>query len=131
MVLLAVVAGLAGSRMAANMDGPKLKATTAELAATLERAHSQAIVRNAPVSFRVDVDAPSFGIAGEGVHAVPDRVTLDLFTAIIDDMAGNVGEIRFFPDGSSTGGEVTLTGGDRHRYVQVDWLTGRVAVYEE
>jgi general secretion pathway protein H len=47
------------------------------------------------------------------------------------DECANVGEIRFFPDGSSTGGEITLAGGNAHRYVQVDWLTGRVAVYED
>ena len=41
------------------------------------------------------------------------------------------GWICFFPDGSSTGGEVTLASSKALRYVQVDWLTGRVAVYED
>lgn len=131
MVLLAIVAGLAASRMATSMDLPVLKATTTELQAVFERAHSQAIARNAPVSVRVDVEMPSFGISGERLHAVPDRLTIALFTAITDEATGAAGEIRFFPDGSSTGGEVTLTGGEQHRYVQVDWLTGRVAAYEE
>jgi general secretion pathway protein H len=131
LVLLAILAGFAGSRMMSGMDRPALQATTDELAALLRRARSEAIVNNAAVAVRVDVEAPSFGIPGQRVYAVPDRLKLTLFTAVTDETPSNVGEIRFFPDGSSTGGEITLTGSNAHRYVQVDWLTGRVAVYED
>jgi general secretion pathway protein H len=131
LVLLAILAGFAGSRMMSGMDRPALQATTDELAALLRRARSEAIVNNAAVAVRVDVDAPSFGIPGQRVYAVPERLKLTLFTAVTDETPSNVGEIRFFPDGSSTGGEITLTGSNAHRYVQVDWLTGRVAVYED
>jgi general secretion pathway protein H len=79
----------------------------------------------------VDVDAPSFGIAGERTYSVPDRLKMTLFSAVTDELPSNMGEIRFFPDGSSTGGEVTLASSKALRYVQVDWLTGRVAVYED
>ena len=41
---------------------------------------------------------------------------------------GNRGRIRFFPDGSSTGGRVTLTSDERLYHVDVDWLTGQVRV---
>jgi general secretion pathway protein H len=131
LVLLAILAGFAGSRMMGGMDRPALQAASGELAALLRRARSEAIVNNAPVAVRVDVDAPSFGIPGQRVYAVPERLKVTLFTAVTDEVPSNVGEIRFFPDGSSTGGEVTLAGGNAHRYVQVDWLTGRVAVYED
>lgn len=131
LLLLAVLAGFAGSRIMVGMEGTALQASTSELAATLRRARSEAIVRNAPVSVLVDVDASSFGIPGERVYAVPDRLKLTLFAAVTDELPSNLGEIRFFPDGSSTGGEVTLASGNAQRYVQVDWLSGRVAVYEE
>jgi general secretion pathway protein H len=113
-----------------GMEGTALQASTSELAAILRRARSEAIVRNAPVSVLVDVDAPSFGIPGERVYPVPDRLELTLFAAVTDELPSHLGEIRFFPDGSSTGGEVTLASGNAQRYVQVDWLSGRVAVYE-
>jgi general secretion pathway protein H len=130
LLLLAVLAGYAGSRIMVGMEGTALQASTSELAAILRRARSEAIVRNAPVSVLVDVDAPSFGIPGERIYAVPDRLKLTLFAAVTDELPSNLGEIRFFPDGSSTGGEVTLASGNAQRYVQVDWLSGRVAVYE-
>ena len=40
------------------------------------------------------------------------------------------GAIRFFPDGGSNGGRLTLAAGERKFNVDVDWLTGRVAILE-
>ena len=40
----------------------------------------------------------------------------------------DVGSIRFFGDGSSTGGSVTILQGERRSDVTVDWLTGRVSL---
>ena len=34
------------------------------------------------------------------------------------------GSIRFYPDGSSTGGRITVAAGERKYLVDVDWLTG-------
>jgi general secretion pathway protein H len=39
-------------------------------------------------------------------------------------------EIRFFPDGTSTGGRLTLALGERQEHVVVDWLTGAVSITE-
>ena len=38
--------------------------------------------------------------------------------------------ITFYPDGSSTGGRVTLRDEDNGYVVDVDWLTGRIDVRE-
>ena len=58
------------------------------------------------------------------------RLELKLYTAqseIVDDRRG---AIRFYPDGSSTGGRVTVAAGERRLLVDVDWLTGRVSIKE-
>ena len=39
----------------------------------------------------------------------------------------NAGGIRFFPDGSSTGGSVLLSVDERKWYVTVGWLTGEIS----
>lgn len=80
---------------------------------------------------RVDVGAPSFGIPGLRTYKVPDRLKVTLFTAVTDRTTTDAGEIRFFSDGSSTGGEVTFSGDVAREYVQIDWLTGRVVVYDD
>ena len=41
------------------------------------------------------------------------------------------GSIRFYPDGSSTGGRVTLSNPSLTIHVDVAWLTGRVKQFEQ
>ena len=63
-------------------------------------------------------------------HALPKQIELKLFTAQSDLVSDKVGAIRFFPDGGSNGGRVTLAAGERKFNVDVDWLTGRVAILD-
>jgi len=64
------------------------------------------------------------------VHKLAQELELKLFTAQSDLINDNVGAIRFFPDGGSNGGRITLASGERKFNVDVDWLTGRVAILE-
>ena len=57
-------------------------------------------------------------------------VELKLFTAQSDLVSDKVGAIRFFPDGGSNGGRVTLAAGERKFDIDIDWLTGRVAILD-
>jgi general secretion pathway protein H len=43
-------------------------------------------------------------------------------------VGGAAADIRFLPDGSSTGGRVELKDGRRRMRIGVDWLNGRVSV---
>jgi len=62
------------------------------------------------------------------VYTLPSRLDLSLFTAQSELVRDQTGSIRFFPDGSSTGGRVTLAAGDSKLAVDVDWVTGRVTL---
>jgi hypothetical protein len=73
-------------------------------------------------TFRVDRDPR--------VHALPRDVEMKLFTAQSDLVSETVGAIRFFPDGGSNGGRVTIAAGERKFDVDIDWLTGRVAILD-
>jgi general secretion pathway protein H len=53
---------------------------------------------------------------------------LKLLTAQTEVESDHRGSIRFYPDGSSTGGRITVSSGERQYLVDVDWLTGRVAI---
>ena len=63
-------------------------------------------------------------------HALPRGVELKLFTAQKDLVDDKVGSIRFYPDGGSNGGRITVGSGERKYEVDVDWLTGRVAILD-
>jgi general secretion pathway protein H len=55
---------------------------------------------------------------------------LSLTTATSEQLDDVRGRIRFFPDGTSTGGRVTISRDDRKFDITVDWLTGLVAISE-
>ncbi len=111
--------------------GIGLKAAARDVAAGLKRAQSRAIARNREVAFVLDLNAHHFGVGGEPeTRPLPSDVGLRLYTARSELVDSATGAIRFYPDGSSTGGEVSLSAGSQEYHVAVDWLTGRVRVRE-
>ncbi len=59
---------------------------------------------------------------------LPANLSIELLTISGENRGASVGDIRFNPDGSSTGGRIALADGKRRVAVGVDWLTGRVSV---
>lgn len=81
--------------------------------------------------FAVDIAHALYRPAGAAAQPLPPGTRLALLTQRTETVSAAVGDIRFFPDGSSTGGGVTLSrGGDRFD-VLVNWLTGGVSVHEQ
>jgi general secretion pathway protein H len=107
-----------------------LRGAAAELASGLREARSEAILRNRPVSLDLDLAGRRFQIGAGPVRQLPPALTLALLTVTGERRDGNIGGIRFNPDGSSTGGRISIGDGKRALAVGVDWLTGRVSVAE-
>jgi general secretion pathway protein H len=59
---------------------------------------------------------------------LPTNLSIELLTITGEGRGANIADIRFNPDGSSTGGRIVLAEGTRRTAVGVDWLTGRVSV---
>ena len=115
---------------AGGVSGAELKSAARAVAAGLRDARGTAIARQEPAALTLDVEKRSMEVSGSRPRALPQRLDLKLYTAqseIVDDKRG---AIRFYPDGSSTGGRVTLASGERKLLVDVDWLTGRVSIKE-
>jgi general secretion pathway protein H len=58
---------------------------------------------------------------------LPDSVALEL-TVDVRDTDGKRGTILFYPDGSSSGGEVRLTRNGRALEITTAWLNGYVTI---
>ncbi|CAG0965714.1 hypothetical protein BURK1_00955 [Burkholderiales bacterium] len=109
----------------------ELKSAARQLAAGLRLARSEAIAQRRETLVMLDLEKRTFRVAGDARDiALPDKVDLKLFTAQSDLVDERQGAIRFFPDGGSNGGRVTVSSGERKFEVDVDWLTGRVAILE-
>jgi general secretion pathway protein H len=109
----------------------EMKSAARSLASGLRQTRNHALADNRPAILVMDVAKREFQLPGEArVRRLPKQIDIALFTARSETLSEERGAIRFFPDGSSTGGRITLSS-ERLRYlVDVDWLTGRVRVLE-
>lgn len=106
-----------------------LQSASQELAGVLRRARGQALAQNIETAVFLDLKARRFGMEGGGeTWDLPENTEVQFLTALEELSSDSRGVIRFFPDGSSTGGGVTLRSGNRTNTVQVRWLTGQVSV---
>jgi general secretion pathway protein H len=131
LVLMGLIAALTIPTFSGGVSTTELKSAAREVAAGLRLARGQAIAQKAEAALELDVAARSFRVPPDTrLHALPAGIDLKLFTAQRDLVNDKIGAIRFFPDGGSNGGRITLAAGERKYDVDVDWLTGRVAILE-
>ena len=108
----------------------QLKAAARELAAGLKGAREHAVISGEESVMRLDLDERIYFIKDAGRKlALPGETDLTLITADSEQSAEKIGAIRFFPDGSSTGGQIKLHHRQLDYLVDVNWLTGRVRTY--
>jgi len=109
-------------------SGLGLKGTAAELASGLRLARSEAIVSNRSVVLGLDLIGHRYRVGTGAERRLPGNVSIELLTIAGERQGASAGDIRFNPDGSSTGGRIALADGRQRLAVGVDWLTGRISV---
>ena len=93
----------------------------------LKAARLHAARTGRPVDFVFDVEARNYGIRGKALREIPERLQVSTVVATSDVFPDELATIRFYPDGSSTGGSLQLmrSSGQGVR-LRVDRLLGRV-----
>lgn len=106
--------------------GARVRAAARELVAGLREARSEAILRNREVVVTLDLETRSYQLSsGQRRRALPSDIEVSLIAAEIERLSERAANIRFFPDGSSTGGQIRLSKSGQLYEVTVPWLTGR------
>ncbi len=129
LALAGLLIGLVPPLIAAAFPGVQLKAAVRSTAAGLRLAREEAIRGGRDVAFLMDVDGRRYQVEGDRrTVSLPSGLDLKLEGARSEMRDDRVGGVRFYPDGSSTGGRVLISR-DGHGYqVGVTWLTGRIAI---
>jgi general secretion pathway protein H len=131
LAILALISAMAIPRMLSGPSTTELRSAARQVAAGLRFARSEAVAKRQEARLVLDLEHQSFEVDGDTqVRALPRGVGVKLFTAQSDLVSDKIGAIRFFPDGGSNGGRVTVFAGERKYDVDVDWLTGRVAILD-
>ena len=131
LAIMAIVAGFVIPMFGGPVSTSELRSAARQLAAGLRLAQSEAVSQRRQTFLVLDVAGKRFKVDNDPQeHKLPSKIELKLFTAQNDLVSESVGSIRFFPDGGSNGGRITVASGDRKFDVDIDWLTGRVAILD-
>ena len=131
LVVLSILAGIAvlATPVLSGLSGPRLDRHAATVGEVLRAARSRAIGENREVVVAIDTAAGIISDAtGSERLRLPPGIEIGLVTAGAERIGAATGGIRFYPDGSATGGAVTLAREGLGAIVEVDWFDGSVEV---
>ncbi len=130
MVMIAVLATLASSRMFKSLEKAKIKAVGKDLVSALRYTRGQAVIKHADKTISFNVEQKTYQAPNKKVVKIPQEVEMYVYTADSEIADDTTGKIRFFSDGSSTGGYVKIVYGKRIQKINVNWLTGEIRMVE-
>lgn len=131
MVIAALVLGLVATSISRNISGAEMRSAANKLAASLRYTRTRAILDKQEHVFLVDTEHQSYQAPKREPVVLPEGMQIALTTARSELTAENVGGIRFYPDGGSTGGFVELDANGRIYRVDVAWLTGEASIHRD
>lgn len=128
LVILGLGMALLTTRGPLRSTALDLRAATGEITQALRLARARAIATDRQVIVALDPAGNAFRVGSSPAQTLPKGVVLEA-TAVQGPAVG-IAAFSFAPDGSASGGRISLTAGGRRAIVGVDWLTGRVSVGE-
>lgn len=152
LALMATVFALFAGALVSALPGQQLRDATNRLAAEMRATRARAVATGVDQSFVIDTRArtwrsgasdalgdpsavlpdtkpganPDGGVRRQG--ELDEALALGATVAREEQPGPGLAAIRFFADGSSTGGRVVVRRGDAAWRVDVNWLTGAVRV---
>jgi general secretion pathway protein H len=131
LAIMGIIAGITIPMFGSGVPSSELRATARQLAAGMRSARSEALSQHREALVSIDLANRAFKVDQDPrIYKFNPRIDVKLYTAQNDIVNETTGAIRFFPDGGSNGGRVTIAAGERKYMVDVEWLTGRVAILE-
>ncbi|NWA84389.1 prepilin-type N-terminal cleavage/methylation domain-containing protein [Pseudomonas sp. D2002] len=120
-LLIGVAAGLLGLGVRQGLQVAKERRAVGQLVDALRTTRAGAVINGAAARTEFDLNKMTFQAPGRAQQSWPPELHVTLHTA---EQSGSA--IEFYPDGSSTGGNLLLANGARRWRIDVGWLTGSV-----
>jgi general secretion pathway protein H len=122
--------GAVAVNMSAGNDSMTLKAAARDLASGLRFVRSQAMISHTQATLDFDLSENSYTLTGQNkLYHVDENIDVTISTAK-EDLNDGVAKLRFFPDGSSIGGRITIEKNHHTQEININWLTGHVSIEE-
>jgi general secretion pathway protein H len=128
MTVAALLLTVVGPRLADTVAHATLRASASRVASALRETRWEAMRTSTALAFEINASGQGYTAAGRAM-ALPSSQTISL--SRYNQSAIDQGpQIEFLPDGSSSGGILTIAAGKDHIDVSIDWLSGRVTSSE-
>ncbi|MEO8802840.1 MAG: GspH/FimT family pseudopilin [Rudaea sp.] len=125
-VLIGIALSVVSLSFSKSMSNARVQAASRDLVAALRYTRGQAIVKGKQAALDLDMQNNTYQAPGKSLVKLPKEMHMTLLTAETEQTGATSGRIRFFPDGASTGGHISVFMGNREWRINVSWLTGRV-----
>jgi general secretion pathway protein H len=122
--ILALATAVAMPILTRPSDGVRIRSTGRDLVNAMRLTRAMAIARNAEIALSIDVDKRTFTSPAIRVQSFGPDMVAEITFAEPERTTRSTGGFRFFPDGSSSGGDVRLRLRGREAKICVNWLTG-------
>jgi general secretion pathway protein H len=124
LAILGLVAALTLPTLRRPPDMLRLEAATRTLMSALRFSRVEAIARNDDVIVTMHVDRRILESSTGSAIQIDQDISVEMIFAAAERRRSAAGAIRFFPDGTSSGGDIILTLNKRRARISVNWLTG-------
>lgn len=132
LVIIGLVLAVLPPLLTRGMPSLRLQNAVRDVSSGLRLARTEALRRGVPAVFELDTGARVLRVPAAGKQRpLPEDIAVEVTTAANEIVDESTAAFRFYPDGSSTGGNILLSVDDRGFRVTVDWLTGRIHVADE
>ena len=132
-VLFIVVLGFSaiGINLSSGNNATEIKAAARDIVSALRYARGQALISHQETTLTLDLAKNSYTLSSrDKVYPIPKGINVTVVTAQSELNGKGLGNIRFFADGSSTGGRITLERGKAAWKIDINWLTGQIELEE-
>jgi general secretion pathway protein H len=131
LVMLAVLAGTLAFNMSGALKSSQIRGASKELVTALRYTRSQAVIKHQEQQLTLNVTEKSYQAPGRPKVILPEGMELKVFAAESEIPSEDQAGFRFFSDGSSTGGRITLIYEDRFWRINIAWLTGEIRLFKD
>jgi len=128
-VLFIMILGFAvvGINLSSGSGSAALKVATRDMVSALRYTRGQALMLHQEATMTIDLTENTYTVSDRPKsYIIPKSISLTVVTAQSEVRENGIGNIRFFPDGSSTGGRITLEQDKLAAEININWLTGQI-----
>jgi general secretion pathway protein H len=131
LALIALAVGIIMPRLGLSRQAMGLRETAVELASNLNLTRTASLTSNVETVLIIDTTSRRYSAPGVVKATAFPRDVAFSFAAKAATSDGNKrGGFRFRPDGTSSGGAITLQSGANTASVSIDWLTGAITLHD-